>query len=57
MSKELKSWFFKNNVAKVNMYDTTTGRGYDGIISDEAINKNAGSESTLESLMTMLKTQ
>ncbi len=57
LSKELKSWFFKNNVAKVNMYDTTTGRGYDGIISDEAINKNAGSESTLESLMTMLKTQ
>ncbi len=57
LAKELKSWFFGNNVAKVNMYDATTGRGYDGIISKETINKNAGAESTLESLMTMLKTQ
>jgi hypothetical protein len=56
-AKELKSWFFGNNAAKAKMYDATTGRGYDGIISKEAINKNAGAESTLESLMSMLKTQ
>lgn len=57
LAKELKSWFFGNNVAKVNMYDATTGRGYDGIISKDAMNKNAGAESTLESLMSLLKTQ
>ncbi len=56
-ANELKSWFLGNNVAQVNMYDASTGRGYDGIISKDAINKNAGAESTLESLMSLLKTQ
>lgn len=57
LADELKSWFFGNNVANAKMYDAKTGRGYDGIISKDAINKNAGAESTLESLMSMIKTQ
>jgi hypothetical protein len=57
LSKELESWFFGNNIAKIKMYDEATGRGYDGIISPESINKNAGAESTLECLMTLLKTK
>ena len=55
LSKDLKSWFFKNNVAKTTMYHATTGRGYDGINSNEGINKNSGAESTIECLLTLLK--
>jgi len=57
LSEELKSWFFGNNVAKTTMYDASTGRGFDGIISSEAINKNSGAESTIECLLTLLKTK
>jgi hypothetical protein len=57
LSNELKSWFFANNVAEATMYDARTGRGYDGILSNKLINRNAGAESSLESLMTMLRTE
>ena len=56
LSEELKSWFFGNNVLKIDMYDATTGRGYDGIISNETFNHNSGAESTIECLMTFLET-
>ncbi len=55
LSKELAWWFHGNNVAHMNMYNDTTGRCFDGILSNETINKNSGSESTLECLMTLIK--
>jgi hypothetical protein len=47
------SWFTGNNAAHTAMYDPATGRGYDGIIAPDKINRNAGAESTIETLMAM----
>jgi hypothetical protein len=49
------SWFTGNNVGGFEMYDPETGRGYDGIGSPEFVNRNAGAESTIEALFTMLE--
>lgn len=46
-------WFFGDNVANENMYDKTTGRGYDGIIDYDKINRNSGAESTIEALLAL----
>jgi hypothetical protein len=51
---ELATWFFGNNSAHALMYDSQTGRGYDGILSSTKINRNAGAESTIEALLTLL---
>ncbi|GJM35205.1 MAG: hypothetical protein DHS20C18_42060 [Saprospiraceae bacterium] len=56
LAKALKSWFSGNNVANTVMYDASTGRVYDGIISSQGVNKNSGAESTIECLLTLLKT-
>jgi hypothetical protein len=53
LAHELAEWFSGNNPAKAVMYDPATGRGYDGIISPDQINKNAGAESTIEALLTL----
>lgn len=53
LANELAKWFVGQNIAKTVMYDPKTGRGYDGIISDSLINKNAGAESTIESLLSI----
>jgi hypothetical protein len=50
---QLAMWFFGENPAKAMMYDPATGRGYDGINSPDAINKNSGAESTIESLLAL----
>jgi len=50
---QLAMWFFGENPAKAMMYDPATGRGYDGINSSTAINKNSGAESTIESLLAL----
>lgn len=47
------SWFTGNNVANTVMYDSNTGRGFDGINSSSTVNKNSGAESTIEALMTI----
>ena len=52
-AQELGKWFSGSNPAKTPMYDPATGRGYDGISNAEAINKNAGAESTIEALLTI----
>ncbi len=49
------SWFFGNNVPGETMYDSTTGRCYDGIIDSTRINRNSGAESTIEALYTLLE--
>ncbi|MDZ7268969.1 MAG: glycoside hydrolase family 9 protein [candidate division KSB1 bacterium] len=52
---ELAQWFFGENAAGAHMYDPPTGRGFDGILSEKDINRNAGAESTIEALYTMLE--
>ncbi|MDO9576038.1 MAG: hypothetical protein Q7J55_05880 [bacterium] len=48
------SWLRGNNPAHSNMYDSKTGRVYDGIDNENKINKNSGAESTIEALMTLM---
>jgi hypothetical protein len=48
-------WFFKNNPAAALMYDPKTGVGYDGVIAFGKINFNSGAESTIESLLSVLR--
>ncbi len=47
-------WFQGDNVVNVPMYDAATGRGYDGIVSATKVNYNAGAESTVEALLSLL---
>ena len=51
------SWLLGNNMAGVPMYDPETGRCFDGIDgpSPQRINRNAGAESTIEALYTLLQ--
>jgi len=48
------SWLTGNNVAGQPLYDAATGRGYDGI-DREGVNRNAGAESTIEALFTLIE--
>ena len=50
-------WFYGNNMARFAMYDPATGRGFDGIEgpSEFRVNHNAGAESTIEALYTLLE--
>lgn len=50
------SWYFGNNMAGVQMYDPQTGRAFDGIDGPVAwrVNRNAGAESTIETLMSLI---
>jgi len=48
------SWLRGNNPAHRAMYDSKTGRVYDGIDNENKINKNSGAESTIEALMTLM---
>ncbi len=49
------SWLLGNNVAGQVMYDTATGRCFDGIRDSTSVNKNSGAESTIEALMTLVE--
>ena len=49
------AWFFGRNPAERMMFDSETGRVYDGINSPDEININSGAESTIEGLMTLLE--
>ncbi|WMT56503.1 hypothetical protein [Truepera radiovictrix] len=48
------AWFFGNNRAGEPMYDPQTGRTFDGLEPDGRINRNAGAESTIHGLLSML---
>ncbi|MCH8326168.1 MAG: hypothetical protein IIB83_06370 [Bacteroidetes bacterium] len=54
MAGEIASWFFGNNIAEAQMYFPLSGICYDGINSQNTINKNSGAESTIEALLTLL---
>lgn len=51
------SWLTGNNVASAVMYDAASGRGFDGIGSATATNRNSGAESTIEALFTVLEVE
>jgi len=53
MAIELSTWFLGINAANISMYEPETGRGFDGIIGPGMYNKNAGAESTIESLLAL----
>ena len=48
------SWLLGNNAAGTQMYDPATGRCFDGIIDSSDVNYNAGAESTIEALLTLI---
>jgi hypothetical protein len=51
------SWLTGDNAAGVAMYDPTKGYGFDGINSPQSVNYNAGAESTVEALYTILEVE
>ncbi len=57
LAARLAAWFFKENTASALMYDPKSGKGYDGIDSPEHINPNAGAESTIEALLTIMEVE
>lgn len=48
------AWFFGGNPAGTPAYDPSTGRTIDGISPTGQVNRNAGAESTIHGLLTML---
>lgn len=48
------SWYFGNNPAGIAMYDPATGRTFDGVTFAGEVNRNAGAESTIHGLLSML---
>lgn len=48
------AWYFGANAAGVPGYDPATGRTVDGIAGDGTVNRNAGAESTIHGLLSML---
>lgn len=57
MAGHIAAWFFGVNAASKEMYSTSTGRCYDAITSNSAINQNSGAESTIEALLAMQKVE
>lgn len=51
------SWLTGNNVAGTVMYDAAHGYGFDGITGPADVNRNAGAESTVEAVMTLLEVE
>lgn len=49
----LARWFFGENQVQRQMYDPSTGRTFDGIISEHEVNPNSGAESTIEALLSL----
>lgn len=47
-------WYFGANAAGVATYDPVTGRTADGVSGDGVVNRNAGAESTIHGLLSML---
>jgi len=46
-------WFSGKNIASQPMYNSKTGRCFDGINSKDSVNKNSGAESTIEALLSI----
>ncbi len=50
---EWMQWYSGENIAATPMYDPNTGRCFDGIKSNDSVNKNSGAESTIEALLSI----
>jgi YD repeat-containing protein len=48
------AWYFGANNSHLPAYDPSTGRTVDGIEADGRVNRNAGAESTIHGLLSML---
>jgi hypothetical protein len=48
------AWYFGANAAGAPAYDPATGRTVDGIAANGTVNRNAGAESTIHGLLSML---
>lgn len=60
LAHEAYKWYSGDNPAEVAMYDPSSGRCFDGILSMDDVNRNSGAESTIEALLAleeMLKTE
>lgn len=57
LAADLAGWFLGSNPAGAQMYDPGTGRGFDGILSETEINRNAGAESTIEALYSIMEVE
>jgi hypothetical protein len=53
MAGHFASWLLGANAGHVTMYDSKTGRCYDGLGSGGVVNKNSGVESTVEALLVL----
>ncbi len=51
------SWLLGNNTAGAALYDCATGRCCDALMNEKRVNQNAGAESTIEALHTILEVQ
>ncbi len=51
------SWLLGNNVLGLPMYDSATGRCFDGIRDSTSMNRNSGAESTIEALWSLLEVE
>jgi len=56
-ARKFLAWFSGDNAAHRAMYEAQTGRCFDGILSPQKINLNAGAESTIEALLSLLEMQ
>lgn len=56
-ARALEAWLHGENIAETTMYDPVSGRCYDGIISADEVNRNSGAESTIEALLTLIRTR
>lgn len=55
LAQKIATWFSGANIAQTQMYDPVSGRCYDGILSPSEVNQNAGAESTIECLLTLIR--
>jgi hypothetical protein len=53
LAGKISLWFFGNNLASKQMYNSKTGICFDGINNENDINMNSGAESTIESLLSL----
>ncbi|HDY75100.1 MAG TPA: hypothetical protein ENH49_01110 [Candidatus Marinimicrobia bacterium] len=51
LSERVFMWFKGDNIAQTQIYDSETGRCFDGINGMLSVNKNSGAESTIECLL------
>jgi len=50
---KIAQWFLGKNSAGKQMYFTESGLCFDGIESENEVNKNSGAESTIEALLAL----